>query len=204
MPGSTRGSAMNKRRCESNAQLSRRCLLGAPLALAGCATAGPYFGRTTPPSSQRLVYSNGEEPASLDPAQSVGASSEIIMSTLLDSLTSLDPLTLEPAAGLATHYEIDTRGIHYTFYLRGHPNPRGIRLPHPNSTSPPFSRNHGAQPDQTPALWSDGLPITAHDFVYSWRRFIDPATAAPMASYIAPVGNAEAITNGSLPPSSLA
>ena len=76
-------------------------MLATPLALAGCATAGTYFGKTTPPQRQRLVYSNGEEPASLDPAQSVGANSEIIMSALLDSLTALDPSTLE-CLGLLT------------------------------------------------------------------------------------------------------
>ena len=29
------------------------------------------------------------------------------------------------------------------------------------------------------AMWSDGNPVTAHDFVYSWRRLADPATASP-------------------------
>jgi hypothetical protein len=40
--------------------ISRRHVLAAPLALAVCASASPYFGRTTPPASQGLVYSNGE------------------------------------------------------------------------------------------------------------------------------------------------
>jgi ABC-type oligopeptide transport system substrate-binding subunit len=53
-------------------------------------------------------------------------------------------------------------------------------------------------------LWSDGSPVTARDFVYSWRRFVAPATAAPMASYLAPVAGAEAIMKGSKPPDSLA
>src|SRR6476620_1045124 len=109
--------------------LSRRTLFAAPLALAGCAGASPYFGKTTPPGFQRLVYSNGEEPTSLDPAQCVGGNGDAIVAALLDSLTSLHPLTLEPAAGLATHYEADRRGFGYTFFLRGHPHPRAIRLP---------------------------------------------------------------------------
>lgn len=29
------------------------------------------------------------------------------------------------------------------------------------------------------AMWSDGNPVTAHDFVYAWRRLADPATASP-------------------------
>ena len=75
-----------------NTSMSRRQVLAAPLALAGCVAAGPYFGKTTPPGSQRLVHSNGEEPSSLDPALSVGAGSDVI-AALLDSLTALDPVT---------------------------------------------------------------------------------------------------------------
>ena len=29
------------------------------------------------------------------------------------------------------------------------------------------------------AKWSNGDPVTAHDFVFAWRRLVDPATAAP-------------------------
>lgn len=31
------------------------------------------------------------------------------------------------------------------------------------------------------AMWSDGTPVTAGDFVYAWRRLVDPATASPYA-----------------------
>lgn len=34
------------------------------------------------------------------------------------------------------------------------------------------------------AKWSDGTPVTAHDFVYSWQRLVDPNTASPYASYL--------------------
>ena len=34
------------------------------------------------------------------------------------------------------------------------------------------------------ALWSDGTPVTANDFVYSWKRLADPATAAEYNSMI--------------------
>jgi oligopeptide transport system substrate-binding protein len=43
------------------------------------------------------------------------------------------------------------------------------------------------------ATWSDGAPVTADDFVYSWRRLVDPATAAEYASMLYPVANAEEI-----------
>src|SRR5215218_4206007 len=77
-----------------NAFMSRREMLAAPLAVAGCAGARPYFGQTTPPHSQRLVHSNGEEPNSLDPAHALGNKGETIVAALLDSLTALHPVTL--------------------------------------------------------------------------------------------------------------
>lgn len=55
------------------------------------------------------------------------------------------------------------------------------------------------------AKWSNGDPITAEDFVYSFRRLADPATAAPYGSYLADakVANAEDILNGKAKPESL-
>jgi len=44
--------------------------------------------------------------------------------------------------------------------------------------------------------WSDGSPVTANDYVFSWRRLVDPATAAEYAYMLAPVVNAEDITAG--------
>ncbi|MEZ9546333.1 MULTISPECIES: ABC transporter substrate-binding protein [Vibrio] len=34
------------------------------------------------------------------------------------------------------------------------------------------------------AKWSNGNPVTAEDFVYSWQRAVDPATASPYAWYM--------------------
>jgi oligopeptide transport system substrate-binding protein len=51
--------------------------------------------------------------------------------------------------GIAESYETSTDGLTWTFHLR------------------------------KDAKWSDGSALTANDFVYSWRRVADPATAAP-------------------------
>lgn len=53
-------------------------------------------------------------------------------------------------AGLAEKWEQSEDGLTWTFHLR--PNLK----------------------------WSDGSPLTAGDFVYSWKRVADPATAAPL------------------------
>ncbi|MGH7264504.1 MAG: peptide ABC transporter substrate-binding protein [Candidatus Rokuibacteriota bacterium] len=42
------------------------------------------------------------------------------------------------------------------------------------------------------ARWSNGLPCTAHDFAWSWRRKLDPATAAPYATFLYDIKNAAA------------
>ena len=54
------------------------------------------------------------------------------------------------------------------------------------------------------ARWSDGTPIVAGDFVYSWRRLVDPKTAASGSTFFAYVlDNAEAILAGIKPVTSL-
>lgn len=46
--------------------------------------------------------------------------------------------------------------------------------------------------------WSDGSPLTADDFVFAFRRLVDPATAPDFAYIQYPVRNAEAIRTGRL------
>lgn len=46
------------------------------------------------------------------------------------------------------------------------------------------------------AFWSDGKPVTAHDFVYAWRRGVDPKTASEYAHILYALKNAEAINAG--------
>lgn len=48
--------------------------------------------------------------------------------------------------------------------------------------------------------WSDGAPVTAEDFAFSFRRFVDPETRAAFASFVYPVKNARDINRGKLPP----
>ena len=48
------------------------------------------------------------------------------------------------------------------------------------------------------AKWSNGDPVTAEDFVYSFRRLQNPATAAEYASMLYVVKNAEALNKGEI------
>jgi oligopeptide transport system substrate-binding protein len=47
-------------------------------------------------------------------------------------------------------------------------------------------------------MWSDGSPLTADDFVYSFRRVVDPATASSYAYIFFSFLNAEEIVQGKL------
>jgi len=55
------------------------------------------------------------------------------------------------------------------------------------------------------ARWSDGNPVTAHDFVYAWRRLADPATASPYSWFadIMALENVGAVMSGESPPEAL-
>ncbi|MFK5704946.1 peptide ABC transporter substrate-binding protein [Ligilactobacillus sp. LYQ139] len=51
--------------------------------------------------------------------------------------------------------------------------------------------------------WSNGDPVTAHDFVYSWRRTVNPKTASQYSYLFSGIKNADAIINGKKKPQTL-
>jgi len=55
------------------------------------------------------------------------------------------------------------------------------------------------------AKWSNGDPLTAHDFVYAWQRAVDPATASPYSWFmdIMSIKNGGEAISGDVPPSEL-
>ena len=53
------------------------------------------------------------------------------------------------------------------------------------------------------AKWSDGVPVTADDFVFSFRRLLDPKTASEYASVFFLVKGAQAVNAGKAPPETL-
>lgn len=76
---------------------------------------------------------------------------------------------------------------------------------------PGVAQSWQISPDQTvytfklrqDAMWSNGDPVTADDFVYAFRRLEDPATAAEYASMLYVVKNAAAINAGKMPPEAM-
>lgn len=52
---------------------------------------------------------------------------------------------------------------------------------------------------QNNARWSDGVPVTAHDFVYAWKRTLNPATKSVAANFLYDIKGAEAFNRGQTP-----
>jgi oligopeptide transport system substrate-binding protein len=52
-------------------------------------------------------------------------------------------------------------------------------------------------------VWSDGVPLIAEDFVFAWRRMLNPGTAAPYAYLLYLLKNAVAVNGGKMKPEAL-
>jgi oligopeptide transport system substrate-binding protein len=50
-----------------------------------------------------------------------------------------------------------------------------------------------------PHNWSDGQPVKASDYVFAWRRILEPQLAAPYAYFLYPIKNARAVNAGDMP-----
>ena len=111
-----------------------------------------------------LVFINGAEPETLDPALITGQPEGRIVNTLFEGLLRFDRHG-RSGPGVASSWEISPDGLTYTFHLR---------------------------PE---ARWSDGRRVTAGDFVDSWHRTLDPATASAYSYQLFPVRGAEEFAN---------
>lgn len=99
-------------------------------------------------------------PATLDPAMVSSETESILVGHLYENLMKLSWTAesgLQAVAGVAKSYDTQENldGTQtYTFQLRSN------------------------------AQWSDGQKVTAADFVYAWRRLVDPATDSPNAQLL--------------------
>ncbi len=140
------------------------------LLLAAAALGG--CARKAPPAPAApaiLRLSQRNEPADLDPALADVPDDFFVIRALSEGLVA--PTTARdgaPVPAAADRWEVSSDGLTWTFHLR------------------------------EDAVWSNGEPVTAADFVASYQRVLDPATAAPKANLLFAVKNARAFYLGQL------
>ena len=115
---------------------------------------------------QILHWGNGTEPQELDPHIVTGVPEHHIIIALLEGLVLKDPDTLEPIPGVAERWDISDDGLTYTFHLRN------------------------------TARWSNGDPVTAQDFVWSWWRALQPGLGNQYAYMYFNIENAREYAEG--------
>ena len=104
--------------------------------------------------TQTLHLGNGSEPRDLDPHTAVSVTESNILGALFEGLVSFSPDGNTVVPAAAERWDVSPDGRTYTFHLR---------------------------PGQT---WSNGDPLTAADFLYSFRRLIEPGLGAELAIYV--------------------
>jgi oligopeptide transport system substrate-binding protein len=102
-------------------------------------------------AEQVLHKGNKSDPQELDPHIVQGVPEHHILQALIENLVTEDPRDLRPIPGQAERWDISPDGTVYTFHLRP-----GIR-------------------------WSNGDPVTAHDFVRSYQRALTPSLGSEYA-----------------------
>lgn len=115
-----------------------------------------------------LHFGNGSEPQGLDPHVVTGVPENKLIRALFEGLAVKNPYTLEPEPGVAESWDISEDGKLVTFHI----NPE--------------------------ARWSNGDPVTAGDYVWSWERALNPAMGNLYAYMLFPIVNAEAYAKGEL------
>jgi oligopeptide transport system substrate-binding protein len=111
---------------------------------------------------QILHIGNGSEPQGLDPHVVTGVPENRLIRALFEGLAVKNPYTLEPEPGVAERWEFSEDGRQITFHI----NPE--------------------------ARWSNGDPVTADDYVWSWMRALHPEMGNLYAYMLFPIVNAEA------------
>ncbi len=153
------------------ATLSRslRAFLIATLCLAVVACGGRERETDLGVKNGTLLIGNGAEPLSLDPHLVTGVPENRILASLIEGLIAYHPTDdEEPEPGVAESWEHNEDFTLWRFRLRDN------------------------------ARWSNGDPVTAGDFVYSWQRILSPALGAQYAEMLYVIRNAEAFHQGQI------
>jgi oligopeptide transport system substrate-binding protein len=116
--------------------------------------------------TRTLLLSNGAEPQDLDPQTCTLYTDCNVLMALFEGLTCIDEKTSQAVPGVAERWDLSPDGLVYTFHLR------------------------------VEAKWSNGDPVTADDFVYSFHRILSPGLASEYSYMLYFIKNAEAFNRG--------
>jgi oligopeptide transport system substrate-binding protein len=146
-------------------------VVAAAVALTDTVTTGTGGGTLAERAAREgvLIINNNAEPVSLDPHAVSGAIDLRVAGALFEGLLANDPRTLAPVPAAAESHTVSPDGLTHTFRLR-----ENLR-------------------------WADGRPLTAGDFLFSFRRVLSPRLAAPNAAQFFVVKNARAFHEGREP-----
>lgn len=115
-----------------------------------------------------LLLGNATELSTLDIHVATGQPEHMVFAALFEGLVAPDVANPDKPAPGAAASWETADSVNWTFHLR---------------------------PD---GKWSDGTPLTAHDFVWSYQRILTPALGAQYASMLFPIKNAEEFNKGTL------
>jgi oligopeptide transport system substrate-binding protein len=116
----------------------------------------------------------------------------------LDERSSIDPQVSEDVSGAAFVRDL-FEGL-YNQDADGNLVPAGALSHSVNEAGDVYTFN--LRPE---SKWSNGDPVTAHDFVYAWQRLVDPELASPYSwfMHVMNVKNGDAIVSGDMAPEEL-
>ena len=166
-----------------------------------CAALSAWPG--VPAAAQDAPVAAAAIPATVPPAgpaqaAETPAGDQSLTAWMRDPIRTLDPQLVGDAAS--------DQAVRLLFEGLYRPGPDGQPLP-------AAAVGHTVSPDglvwtfqlRPDAVWSDGAPVTAADFVAGFRRLADPALGSPGAWFTQAIGlaNADAVVRGGAPTSDL-
>jgi len=124
------------------------CALGSMFALVSLScgnldkpVSSPYYAEVvSPPAKKEFRWSNGRLPKTFDPAMAAAPPESDVARAIYECLTTTDPKTLEAVPAVAEKWSTPDNGLTWNFQIR------------------------------KDAVWSNGKPVKADDFVRAWNR----------------------------------
>ncbi len=130
---------------------SSLAVLSSFVLLVAAACGGGDEGGNKGAAQEQMSFAWGAEPPSLDPGFATDTTSANVLLNIMDPLVKLEGPNLDAKPNLAESWDISNGGKTYTIHMR------------------------------KDGKWTNGDPVTAHDFEFSWKRLLDPKLATDYA-----------------------